>query len=314
MNEDALRADKDRLVETWLADRAVASHEWRFGDNRLALFARTEERAPLLSLAPDFTPTAAPQHLASEAAELVGWEQPLQRVRAGEPVQATVYVRQYGLPTTLTLALGEPSLAEMSTTLPAADGVTRAPMTLVAPVDAPAGWQPWRLALDGAWATVGRAQVVPRPRARPSAGAATPDIVVNATFGDPPLARLLGYSLDEPITPGGEARVTLFWQASNPTTRSYKVFTHLTDESGRIVTQRDEFPLMGERPTTTWQPGETLVDVYPIAVGDQTLPGSYILKVGFYDPATGERLTPVHDVGGALQPAGEMALGRVELR
>ena len=48
-----------------------------------------------------------------------------------------------------------------------------------------------------------------------------------------------------------------------------------------------------------WEPGEVVVDPYALTVQDGAPPGTYVIEVGMYDPATVQRL-PV------LDPAGEM--------
>ncbi len=135
-----------------------------------------------------------------------------------------------------------------------------------------------------------------------------PETLINATFGDPPLAELIGYDLAGERSPGGELELTLYWQVQNPTDRSYKVFVHLIGPDGRPAAQGDNFPVQGDRPTTTWQPGETLIDTYTIALSPDLLPGSYPLRIGLYDPASGERLTPVLSEAGEPQADDQIEL------
>ncbi len=95
VNEDALRADKDQLVENWLLEQALDTHEWRYGDKRLLLFARTDQRAAdLLALNPTYQPASPPSTIQSDSVKLVGWEQPLQRLRAGEPFHVAAFIEQ----------------------------------------------------------------------------------------------------------------------------------------------------------------------------------------------------------------------------
>lgn len=72
---------------------------------------------------------------------------------------------------------------------------------------------------------------------------------------------LLSYDL-EPATPkaGDTLRVTLYWRATAPVTEAYTVFTHLRDEGGTIYAQGDGQPLEGIAPTSSWMPGEIIVD------------------------------------------------------
>jgi hypothetical protein len=71
------------------------------------------------------------------------------------------------------------------------------------------------------------------------------------------------------------------------------VFVHVLDQTGAVIAQHDDFPVRGARPTTTWQPSETIVDSYEVPIPPTVRPGTYALELGFYDPSTGERLGPV---------------------
>ncbi|MFQ6059592.1 MAG: hypothetical protein ACE5MB_12015, partial [Anaerolineae bacterium] len=77
------------------------------------------------------------------------------------------------------------------------------------------------------------------------------------------------------------------------------VFTHLLDGGSRLWGQRDSLPLGGARPTTGWVPGEVLVDEYEIVVDPATPPGEYVIEIGMYQAATGQRL-PVLDEEGQI--------------
>ena len=313
VNEDALRADKDRLVENWLAGQATAAQEWRYGDKRLLLFARTAQRASdLLVLNPTFRPPPAPAPLQSDGATLVGWEQPLQRWRAGEPAHVAVTIAQTGPAAEITLGLGNPPLAATTMTLPPGSGHQRLPLSLLVPYQAE-GQQPLTLALDGVAATMAQVEIVGRSGASQPVEIA-PENTLDITFGEPPLAALAGYDLVGEQTPGGELELTLYWRVQNPGDRSYKVFIHLIGPDGRPAAQGDDFPLQGERPTTTWQPGETLVDSYTIVLPPDLAPGSYPLRLGFYDPAAGDRLTPVRNKAGEMLPDDQVELGIVVIK
>jgi hypothetical protein len=100
----------------------------------------------------------------------------------------------------------------------------------------------------------------------------------------------LGYDVEAVAKPGERVEVTLYWQARLEMETSYKVFVHLYDAEGKILAQQDRVPGLGARPTTTWQPGEVLADRHSLPVSSDSVPGSYQLAVGLYDPQTGSRL------------------------
>ena len=311
INEDALRADPQRLVEKWLADRALAQHEWRFGSKRLILFARTPERAKdLLALAPDWTPPPPKESLSLPELAVVGWEQPLTRVMAGDPVHVAVTVLRNNVQKDLhlKLKLGEPAVAEVETILSRGDGLMRQTFTLIPPAGTPSGVYPYILKIDDVEMTMGWVKVFPIRSKVDVALRAQPRFSVAATFGDPPQVRLLGYDLQGEPAPGEQLTLILYWRVEASLPISYKVFVHLIGADGRPAAQGDDFPLGGARPTTSWQPGETLVDVYTIAIPRDLPPGDYPLRIGFYDPGTGARLSPVLDANHLPQPADQIEL------
>jgi 4-amino-4-deoxy-L-arabinose transferase-like glycosyltransferase len=112
--------------------------------------------------------------------------------------------------------------------------------------------------------------------------------------------RLLGYDLDErEVMAGEKVRLTLYWQADSEIDVSYTVFTHLLDENWRLWGQKDGVPGGGAAPTTGWMPGEVIVDEYEIEVDADAPVGAYLLEIGMYEAATGERL-PISDGAGGL--------------
>lgn len=111
--------------------------------------------------------------------------------------------------------------------------------------------------------------------------------------------QLQSYTLAPPaqvIRPGDSLYLTLYWQAHGPTTIPYTAFTHivgtrLNPKDGTPVwAGHDMIPGNGERPTTSWQAGEVIRDPHILTLDPNAPPGEYILEVGLYDPASGQRL------------------------
>lgn len=120
---------------------------------------------------------------------------------------------------------------------------------------------------------------------------------------------LLGYDLAPAVTePGQTIRLTLYWQAVREPQRPYTVFTHLLDARGEMRGQQDNMPQQGQLPTTCWQSGEFVTDVYDIPLAEDAPPGEYTVEVGMYYLPTGERL-PVSGVPG--QPPDRLLLGPI---
>ncbi len=118
---------------------------------------------------------------------------------------------------------------------------------------------------------------------------------VNANFGNE--ITLLGYKLDlSQMEASGVVSLILYWQAQTEMEASYKVFVHLLDESGQIVTQVDRQPLAGEAPTTSWLEDEVIADAIPISVSDQLVTVSRV-AIGLYHARSGERLSVLAPTG-----------------
>jgi len=108
--------------------------------------------------------------------------------------------------------------------------------------------------------------------------------------------KLLGFDLDhDTVEAGGTLMLTLYWQAMTKLTKRYTVFTHV--ETDRIWGQKDNPPVCGARPTTSWTPGEIIVDRYGVAINPNTPPGRYPLLVGMYEFSTGKRLEVLNERG-----------------
>lgn len=103
--------------------------------------------------------------------------------------------------------------------------------------------------------------------------------------------RLVGYDLDQSrIQPGDHVDLTLYWEVLSPTDLDYTVFTHIVGEDEKLGGQLDSPPVGGTYPTTWLGVGEIVKDDYNIPIWDDTAPGSYTLRVGWYNWITGERL------------------------
>ncbi|MCS6845733.1 MAG: YfhO family protein [Caldilineales bacterium] len=125
------------------------------------------------------------------------------------------------------------------------------------------------------------------------------------TFGQE--AQLVGFHFDPAeLRPGGSNEVILNWLALRHPTTDYKVFLHLVDLNGTLWAQHDGEPGFFFTPTSRWQAGEFSEDFHYLEWRQENPPpGRYLLFIGLYDPATGQRL-PVFDAAG--QPIGDQVL------
>jgi len=118
--------------------------------------------------------------------------------------------------------------------------------------------------------------------------------------------RLTGYDLgNQPLRPGAEVPLTLYWQVTGALDRDYSVFVHVVDAGDKIVAQADAWPLQGFYPTSRWESGEILNDTHRLSVPADLQPGAYRILVGLYDPVSGQRLSVLDSAG---NPAGTEVL------
>lgn len=110
-------------------------------------------------------------------------------------------------------------------------------------------------------------------------------------FGSPALFRLTGYIVGaQEVESGNVLPIILTWQAERPTLRRYKVTLQLLNSAGLVASQYDAEPEGGRRPTSSWNPGDVIIDNIGLMVRPGTPPGHYTLILAVYDAETGERL------------------------
>jgi mannosyltransferase len=116
----------------------------------------------------------------------------------------------------------------------------------------------------------------------PPEGAAEMETVISTPFG--PHITLLGYTVGSDTAVAGDILpITLFWQTAETLNTRYKVFIHLVDNGGPPLAQRDSEPGGGLALTTTWTPGETVVDNHGLFLPPDLPAGQYRLLLGLYD-------------------------------
>ena len=109
--------------------------------------------------------------------------------------------------------------------------------------------------------------------------------------------------LDSTVAPGETAVLLTVWQVADPTqigpvvpptfTTNVTMFAQLLNPDGTLMAQRVAL----DAPSWSWQTGDWLVQLQPIALPAETPAGEYGGIVGFYDEFTDTR-TPVLDDNG----------------
>lgn len=113
--------------------------------------------------------------------------------------------------------------------------------------------------------------------------------------------RLVGFEMPSSRSKRGDAFVViLYWQATKSMSKDYSVFLRLVDATtGHVLVQSDGEP--HSRPlSSSWKPGELVVDARVLAVPEETPIGAgYRLQLQLFDPQT-MRVLPLRNGQGML--------------
>lgn len=231
--------------------------------------------------------------LVSEKLRLLGSRLDRQEAAPGDPLRVTTLwqVQAPAAPNEFTLQLlstdGDIILSQVETIAPlyppeqwqTGDRLRRETLFRL-PASTPDGRHTWQVLWGDETVAVGEVQVNAPERSFEMVAVET---AVGTKFAAPlgDIATLVGSNTD-PET--GE--VALIWQAESETATSYRVFVHVLGADETILSQSDGEPVNWSRPTTSWLPGEILQDTHQLDLGAEAVH----LRVGLYDPATGQRL------------------------
>lgn len=108
-----------------------------------------------------------------------------------------------------------------------------------------------------------------------------------ATISNRPSARvvwedsleLAGWELPTRVRVGEPFQMTVYYKVLKPLDRSWKIFIHM---DGPMRVNGDHDPLGGRCPTTTWKPGDVIVDRTPLRVDPTFDSGKYVVWIGFF--------------------------------
>lgn len=128
-----------------------------------------------------------------------------------------------------------------------------------------------------------------RVHARPGMIDVTPEFETDIYLTD--AIHLLGYDLSYMEQQWQTVvRLTLFWEVTAPIPASYKVSARIYNADGNLIGQTDAFPVHDTYPTTAWELGEVVRDVYDIRIvpGSPLGPGKILLVL--YRPEDGQEV------------------------
>jgi len=106
---------------------------------------------------------------------------------------------------------------------------------------------------------------------------------LDVTFGE--RLKLIGADVAaSTVQPGGQAEVTLYWQATQPMDQDFSTFVHLLDQNDIVVAQRDMYPGQGAWPTSQMKVGDIIASRYVLNIAaTEYAPDRLMWEVGVYD-------------------------------
>ena len=116
----------------------------------------------------------------------------------------------------------------------------------------------------------------------PKAIPARPKATVAWGDGQTNRIQLLGWDLPRSAPRGTRFDITLYYKILQPVGGSWKTLVHFDGAAGRAG-NGDHDPIAGRCPTSTWQPGDYIIDRFTASAGSAAFPGGvYDVWIGFF--------------------------------
>jgi len=91
---------------------------------------------------------------------------------------------------------------------------------------------------------------------------------------------LLGWSMPKRVSRGDKFTVTMFYKVLQPVPGNWRVLFHF---DGALRFNGDHEPIKGRCQTSTWQPGDYIIDTHVVTAGAGAFtPGPYEVWTGFF--------------------------------
>ncbi len=113
--------------------------------------------------------------------------------------------------------------------------------------------------------------------------------VVYPTFGAK--ITLKGASAREVLPWPASFEVVYEWRCLSKINVNLRLFVHVTKPDGQTVFQQDHWPMAGHVSTAQWNVGAVIRERCVLVLPGDLTPGRYQLRVGWFDPVRGPRLS-----------------------
>jgi hypothetical protein len=106
---------------------------------------------------------------------------------------------------------------------------------------------------------------------------------------DKALVQLQGYEVTPELArPGQPITINFYWRSLTNAPFEHRLFLQLIDRAGQPLTQWEGEAFREDM--YRWRPGGLLPTQHTLWLGPETPPGPYLLRMGFFDEQSGERL------------------------
>ncbi|MCL5995204.1 MAG: hypothetical protein M1546_04010 [Chloroflexi bacterium] len=112
--------------------------------------------------------------------------------------------------------------------------------------------------------------------------------------------------------PGTAMTVTLRWRTERKIGDDYTVSLQLLDDKANKVAQHDSTPVEGNAPTSSWIPGQVIIDPHILQINADASPGVYRLLLVLYSPKDFSRLGAYDESGQYINTEIEMIRLRIK--
>lgn len=129
------------------------------------------------------------------------------------------------------------------------------------------------------------------------------EVETNLTFNG---VLLEGYAFSPSPLAEGFLLVELRWHALSRPARDYLVILSLVDDKNQKWLSKAGVPALWTRPTSSWEPGERIIDRHGFVIPRGLPSACYTLALQLYDPAEGRNLPSID--GDEILPLGEVCL------
>ncbi len=120
--------------------------------------------------------------------------------------------------------------------------------------------------------------------------------------------RLNGYDITPAVAqPGETITLNFYWQSLTNKTFEYKLFIQLIDINGQPFNQWEEDGVTEDM--YRWRPDGLLPTQHQLTLSDSIASGVYLIRLGFFDPLTGDRLPLTPNPTNSPDTANQIQLG-----